>query len=119
MPKEKRPDRYPVKLTMKHKGKGTSNPDKGVHYLPENAPFTIGVSGEVQLKYWLIDGKMVRENPHTVQVKKKDIVVEAVFGQKKPKELSLEIAEAAVTKDISATSGIEVEHEEAGSKKSQ
>lgn len=100
-----RPLRYPVQITMIHAGKGKTNPSEGTHFVAENSEFMIGSYGNRQLKYWKIDGELVRENPHKLHVTNKDITVTAVFGAKKPKKID---AGKAIEEDISATSGIRV-----------
>lgn len=115
--KEYRPDRYPVEITMKHVGKGETQPNKGKHFVAENSKLMIGAHGEVQLKYWRIDGKIVRENPYIFHITDKDVEIEAFFGAKKLQKQPLKIAENIITKDISATAGIIATHEKDSSKR--
>mgnify|MGYP001596695595 FL=1 len=108
---EQRPDRYPVKITMKNTGKGLTCPREGHHFTSANEPYMIGVA-EGSLKYWVIDGKIVKGNPITLKVTDKDINVEAVFSEETPPNLSLKEVEPVIEKDIKTTEGISLTHED-------
>lgn len=118
MSSEKRPSRYPVKIIMKHRGKGgITRPAPGIHFCPKNEQGIIGAYPEgSQLKYWIFNGKRVRENPYKFFIGTKDIEIIAVFGQKKP-QTSLEGAKDIIEKDISVSSGIRVKHEKEDSRR--
>ena len=111
MSSEQRPDRYPVKLTMQNEGKGLTCPREGSHFLPVNEPFLIGVA-EGSLKYWIIDGKIVKGNPIKLDITNKDVDVKAVFSEDTPPKLSLEGIEKIVEKDIKAVTDLNISREE-------
>ena len=106
-----RPDRYPVKLTMTNEGKGLTCPREGEHFLPVNEPFWIGVA-EGNLKYWIIDDKIVKGNPIKLEITNKDVEVKAIFSEDTPPKLSLEGIEKIVEKDIKAITNLKIVQDE-------
>ena len=102
-----RPDRYPIKITVKSTGRGLTSPRVGDHYISDNEPFMIGVA-EGSLKYWKIDGEIAKGKVHTLQVHGKDIVAEAFFSEETPPDLSLKEVEPIIAKDIKTVEGITV-----------
>lgn len=108
MKKEKRIPSRPVKLTIKSNGVGLTSPRAGIHFIAGNQRRSVGVA-EGQLKYWIFEGRKIKEVPFYFDVTDKDIEIEAFFGEPKPK-LSLGNAATLVEKDIKATSHLNVKH---------
>lgn len=107
---EKRLSSRPVKLTIKSYGQGLTSPRAGIHFIAENERRAIGVA-EGQLKYWVFEGRKIKETPFYFDVTDKDIEIEAFFGEPIPK-LDLGNTADLIEKDIKATSKLSIKHVE-------